>query len=56
VQTKIIDLSALTRMQQPAPAEPTKPVVDLGRASIELQPVERRQVFVDGTPVGNAIE
>ena len=56
VQTKIIDLSALTRMQQPAPAEPTKPVVDLGRASIELQPVERRQVFVDGKPVGNAIE
>jgi len=30
--------------------------VDLKRAAIEIRPVERRQLFVDGRPVGEPFE
>ncbi len=61
VQSRVIDLSALGRERErdaaKAAVAAAKPdTVDLGQASIEIRPVERRQLYVDGKPVGEPIE
>jgi hypothetical protein len=35
---------------------PKTTVADLSRAVIEVRPVQRRQLYVDGKPVGEPIE
>jgi hypothetical protein len=58
VQSRMIDLSALGKEKQGIGAAPAaKPVpVDLSKADIKISPVERRQLFVDGKPVGEPFE
>ncbi len=36
--------------------QPDRPATDLETATVEVRPVTRRQVFVDGKPVGDAFE
>lgn len=59
VQSRIIDLARLGRDKvvpgAPAPAAKTQEV-DLRRAAIEVRPVQRRQLYVDGQPVGEPFE
>jgi hypothetical protein len=57
-QSRVIDLAALGKGKTEVAAAPAvKPdKVDLGSAKIEIRPVERRQLYVDGQPVGNPIE
>ncbi len=57
-QSRVIDLASLGEgRKRPARATPAEaPKVDLSRATIELRPVQRRQLYVDGEPVGNPIE
>ena len=60
VQSRIIDLSALgkeAKDARPAAAPARTPErVDLGKASIEIRAVERRQLYVDGHEVGQPFE
>jgi hypothetical protein len=59
VQSRIIDLAKLGKDKNepgaPSPAAKTQQV-DLGRAAIEVRPVQRRQLYVDGQPVGEPFE
>ncbi len=63
LQVRVIDLANLNQREQAAAAalrateEKAKPgEVDLGRAKLEIRTVERRQLYVDGKPVGEPIE
>ena len=57
VQSRIIDLRKLGNEKRPAVADPsTVPTADLSKAGIELRPVQRRQLYVDGKPVGDPFE
>ena len=60
VQSRVIDLSTLGKKEarpaaKAAPAARPKEV-DLGHANIEIRPVQRRQLYVDGKPVGDPVE
>ena len=58
-QSRVIDLASLAQGdKQPANAVPaqSQEQTDLGRATIEIRAVERRQLYVDGKPVGEPIE
>ena len=57
-QSRVIDLSSLKERQKVRAATPAaKPdAVDLAKASIEIRPVGRRQLYVDGKPVGDPFE
>lgn len=58
VQSRVIDLALLGKKKQElrtaAPA--VTQAVDVGRATIEIRSVQRRQLFVDGKPVGEPFE
>jgi len=63
--SRVIDLRQLKASKNPssnafvgneASAPPTASKVDLKAATIEIRTVERRQVYVDGQPVGDPIE
>ena len=58
VQRRVIDLAKLGGEREDAPIIVVpKPVeADLAKATIEIRKVERRQVYVDGQPVGDPIE
>ncbi|MDV3258309.1 MAG: DUF4153 domain-containing protein [Sphingomonas sp.] len=59
VQSRVIDLASLGKgLKGPRDAVPgAEPVkVDLARATIELRPVNRRQLYVEGKPVGEPVE
>jgi hypothetical protein len=58
VQSRVIDLASLGEREKQAPQAPvvTPVQVDLSRASIEIRPAQRRQLFVDGKPVGEPFE
>jgi hypothetical protein len=58
VQRRVIDLAAVgaeKRSARPVPA-PMADQTNLARASIEVRPIQRRQLYVDGQPVGEAFE
>ena len=57
-QSRVIDLPNLKERQKVRTATPAaKPdAVDLAKASIEIRPVGRRQLYVDGKPVGDPFE
>ena len=57
-QSRVIDLSNLKERHKVRAATPAaKPdAVDLAKASIEIRPVGRRQLYVDGKPVGDPFE
>ena len=59
VQTRVIELAELgagpTVLRPPA-ADPAASVPDLSRAKIEVRQVQRRQVMVNGEPVGDLFE
>jgi hypothetical protein len=59
ISSRVIDLTELgkkdpARRVVPMIAEPPK--ADLAHANIEIRPVRRRQLFVDGKPVGDLFE
>jgi len=58
VQSRVIDVAKLgndkTEVREDPAAGSEK--ADLSKATIEIRPVERRQLFVDGNPVGNSFE
>lgn len=59
VQSRVIDVATLgDDGKEPAAATPvmSQEKTDLSRASIEIRPVQRRQLYVDGKPVGEPIE
>lgn len=59
VQSRVIDVATLGEDgKKPAAATPvmSQEKTDLSRASIEIRPVQRRQLYVDGKPVGEPIE
>ena len=58
VQSRVIDLTALgISPKQPAAARlAATDKVDLAKALIEVRPVQGRQLYVDGKPVGTPIE
>ena len=59
VQSRVIDLATLGKEGKERAAAtpvPSQEKTDLSRASIEIRPVERRQLYVDGKPVGEPIE
>ena len=58
VQRRVIDLAKLGGDREDAPTVVApKPVeADLAKANIEIRPVERRQLYVDGKPVGEPFE
>jgi hypothetical protein len=59
VQSRVIDLATLGKDAKEAVAAPavtSKEKTDLSRASIEIRQVQRRQLYVDGKPVGEPIE
>lgn len=59
VQSRVIDLAALGKDgKEPTAATPvpSQEKADLSRANIEVRSVERRQLYVDGKPVGEPIE
>jgi hypothetical protein len=58
VQTRVIDLDALgTAAKEARPVRAaTTDKTDLAKAAIEVRPVQRRQLYVDGKPVGDQFE
>ena len=57
VQSRVIDIATLgerAKQARPTPVGPDK--TDLSKANIEIRPVERRQLYVDGNAVGIPIE
>ena len=58
VQAQIIDVADLAKEEADAVAvdtpgeEPSVDRVDLSKANVEIRPIQRRQAFVDGKPVG----
>jgi hypothetical protein len=59
VQSRVIDLGKLGKSDAKQAQEvraATAAKVDLAKAVIEIRPVERRQLYVDGTPVGEPFE
>ena len=56
VQSRVIDLARLGKRDEVRLPNPETQAVDLSRATIELRPVQRRQLYVDGKPVGEPIE
>jgi len=57
VQSRVIALASLGSKVQPARAVPAGPEkTDLARATIEIRSVQRRQLYVDGRPVGEVFE
>ena len=58
IQSRVIDLTALGQPQkQPGAVQRvTTEKVDLAKAQIEVRPVQHRQLYVDGNPVGTPIE
>ena len=56
----MIDFAALAREKsgiRPAAPAATKPEpADLSKARLEIRAVERRQLYVDGKPVGEVFE
>ena len=62
VKSRVIDLADLAKPKKDpgvaAMEEATASIVDvnLGNARIELRSVQRRQLYVDGKPVGEPIE
>ena len=57
-QSRVIDMSSLKDRQKVRRATPApKPdAVDLAKARIEIRPAGRRQLYVDGKPVGEPFE
>ncbi len=60
VQSRVIDLAqlgkGLDRPRDAVPAIARSEKVDLGSAAMEVRSVERRQLYVDGKPVGDTFE
>lgn len=58
VESRIIHPSKLTsdKPTRIAIESPPRPKADLSRATVEVRSVERRQLYVDGKPVGDPIE
>lgn len=59
VQSRIIEVNKLGSGKERASAIAVPPPVkgvDLARAQIEIRPAERRQLYVDGKPVGEPFE
>lgn len=68
LESRVIDLRELGAGKKPRPSQgafvgneakpaPTSAAkVDLKRATVEIRPVERRQLYVDGKPVGEPFE
>ena len=58
VQSRVVDLANMSRAEKAprqAPAVRSEKI-DLAKAAIELRPVERQQLYVDGKPIGTPIE
>jgi hypothetical protein len=58
VQSRVIDLAKLGKdKKEPREVRAATPdKSDLANASIEVRPVQRRQLYVDGKPVGDPFE
>ena len=56
VGSSVIDLTKPERLDVVPPARPLPKGVDLGSAKIEVREVPRRQVYVNGQPVGEDFE
>jgi hypothetical protein len=56
IQSRIIAVSKIGKEKTPAIAVPPAVKADLGRAAVEVRPIERRQLYVDGKPVGQPFE
>jgi len=58
VQSRVIDLAKLgkTERRSPEVRAAASNKVDLAKAALEVRPVQRRQLYVDGQPVGDPFE
>jgi hypothetical protein len=58
VQSRVIELSQLGKVEKDANAARAamREKADVAKASIEVRPVQRRQLYVDGKPVGDPFE